>query len=179
MRAPSWRSTCCCSGWISSLASSRPCRRGVYVPAYLPASLRTRIPAPLPSCLPASLPAYLSCSFICLPPTHPPVRLPACPPTYRVPACQAWVRQGGALIVSVPHPAEPEEPPERQVLRSPALTRPRAVRTLTPHPLHTYTHARPHILPPPHALSHSHTVPPPHTHTPPRHASRLPLGRRC
>ena len=64
----------------------------------LPASLRTCVPAYLRTCVPAYLPTYL--------------------PTY-----QAWVRRGGALIVSVPHPAEPEEPPERQVLRSPALAR--------------------------------------------------------
>ena len=84
----------------------------------LPASLRTCVPAYLRTYLPTYLPTY-----------------------------QAWVRRGGALIVSVPHPAEPEEPPERQVLRSPALARsqpdppphPPLCQTLHPHAcLHAY-----------------------------------------
>jgi len=56
MRAPSWRSTCCCSAWISSLASSRPCRCGVCLPPCAPAYLRTCVPAYLPTYLPTYLP---------------------------------------------------------------------------------------------------------------------------
>ena len=52
MRAPSWRSTCCCSAWISSLASSRPCRCGVCLPPCAPAYLRTCVPTYLPTYLP-------------------------------------------------------------------------------------------------------------------------------